>query len=240
MKIGYTLNLVFSLLILFNNFFPTYSQPDVNSNMGEQKIELSLAYGLNYIFLDFNSPHFDQHINNSLENVLGPYTANLISAELLYRFGDKTLIGISYCYDKYNHKFKIGFSPDTVNGEVIYDLITDFTVNYNSHRIFGIVAYSVDWSDIRLLITLGLGTVFLSYEEDTIIETASDPIVLKVSSDDVGFGLLLKPKVSYFIEKYISFNLAAEFAINHFDTGGRSNDLSSKSLGINAGISIYF
>lgn len=227
-----------AFLFSLNCWLPIYSQSDTSINVRKQKIELSLAYGINYIF--FND-YFDQE-----------FTTDLISAELFYRLNENFLVGISYSYYNYDKLDEIKGGADSVGEQVQYDFITDLNVNYNWHQIFAFAAYVFDWTNTRLTLGFGLGPVFLSYEEKMTIETAGDPIDYNVSSDVVGFGFLLKPKVSYFLQSYLSLDLSIILALNQ--TGemelteydgelsffNRSIDLSSKSLSINAGITFYF
>lgn len=217
---------------------PIYSQSDASNNTRKQKIELSLAYGVNYIF--FNDYFYQE------------FASNLISAELNYRFNDHFLAGISYYYNNYDQVNEVRFGADSVGGQVQYDFITDLNVSYNWHRVFANVAYAFDWTNFRLTLVFGLGPVFLSYEEKMTIETAGDPIEYNVSSDVVGFGLLLKPKISYLIQSYLSLDLSIVLALNQagemeltkydgeLSVYNRSIDLSSKSLSLNAGVTFYF
>lgn len=215
-----------------------YSQSDPFNNVREQNIGLSLSYGVNYIF--FND-YFDQE-----------FTTDLISVELFYRFNDKFQAGISYYYYNYDNFTEVKGGADTVGGQVQYDFITDLNVSYNWHRVFANVAYVFDWTNFRLILVFGFGPVFLSYEEKMTIETAGDPIEYNVSPDVVGFGLLLKPKISYLIQSYLSLDLSMIFALNQtgeieltnyegdLSVYNRSINLNSKSLSIIAGITLYF
>jgi hypothetical protein len=218
---------ILAIIFILGFCTPTYSQSDTSKNVREQKIELSLAYGVNYIF--FND-YFDQEI-----------TTVLISAELFYRLNDKFLVGISYYYNNYDQVNEVRFGADTIGGQVQYDFIADLNVNYNWHQIFAFSAYVFDRTNTRLTLGFGLGPVFLSYEEKMTIETAGDPIDYNVSSNVVGFGLILRPKLNYFILNWLSIDIAPIFEITQINLDDvRTIDLSSKSLSINAGVTFYF
>ena len=229
----YKLFFIFSLTCCL----PIYSQSDSSNDLSQQKIELSLAYGVNYIF--FNDYFYQE------------FTSNLISAELNYRVNDHFLAGISYYYNNYDQVNEVRFGPDTVGGQVQYDYITDLNISYNWHRVFANVAYAFNWTDFRLILVFGLGPVFLSYEEKMTIEKAGYSFDYHVSSNVVGFGLLLKPKVSYLIQSYLSLDLSIIWALNQtgemelvkyegeLSAYNRSIDLSSNPLSIIAGVTLY-
>ena len=237
MNTRFNFKYIFAILFLITCFLPIYSQSDSSNDLRQQKIELSLAYGVNYIF--FNDYFYQE------------FTTNLISAELNYSFNDHFLSGISYYYNNYDQVNEVRFGPDTVGGQVQYDYITDLNISYNWHRVFANVAYAFDWTNFRLTLGFGLGPVFVSYEEKMTIETGGDPIDYNVSSDVVGFGLLIKPKVSYLIQSYLSLDLSIIWALNQtgemelvkyegeLSAYNRSIDLSSTSLSINAGVTLY-
>lgn len=238
MNTRFMFNYIFLLLFSITCYFPIYSQPDSSNNGDKKRIELSLAYGVNYIFFD---DYFEEK-----------FTTNLISAELLYRFNNHFLAGISYHYCNYDQKLEVGFGRDTVGGQVQYDFITDLNINYNWHKIFATIAYVYNWTNFRLFLGIGLGPVIVSYEETMTIETGGGPFNYNVNSDGVGFGLLLKPKVSYLIQSFLSLDLSLIWSLNQtgvmeltkyegeLSVYNRSIDLSSTSFSINAGVTFYF
>ena len=228
------------LLLLFSIAWSQsiYSQPDSSNNGNIKRIEISLAYGVNYIF--FNDYFYQE------------FTTDLISAELNYRFNDHFQVGISYYYNNYYQVNEVRFGADTVGGQVQYDFIADLNVSYNWHQVFANLGYSFNWTDFKLILLFGLGPVFLSYEEKMTIEEVGYSFDYRVSSNVVGFGLSLKPKVSYLIQSYLSLDLLLIWALNQtgeielakyegdLSAYNRSIDLSSTSLSINAGVTFYF